>query len=407
MAKVTGHLERHERSSAGARQAPGQARWHMVVCVATLAALVRLVPDLLSFGTSDVMAWELLGQLFLKGENFYATQLHNWPPLWIYFTAGAWFAHEATGLPFAFLVKLPPTAADVWIAALLSRRAAGAGFAYALHPIAILITGYHGQFDALMLAPMVLAWQLWDSSVPRRHVASGLALGLAVWFKPVPLLLLPILLPRLAMWRARILYTCLAVLPAVVATLPYLVLWPEDVIANSVAYSSWFGQWGYPVAWMLLQYVRHGTIPAWLPDPANVSPSLQLMFAAGRWVLLAALVGTWWYTYKRRCGVLHSILATFAVFYVATSGFGLQYLLWIVPFALAARDRWLWPYTITATGFLLAGYTFGQAYLGPFSAGPEELDAREFLVKLAGLPTWLVCVAWAGSLLRRCTLGNR
>jgi hypothetical protein len=31
-----------------------------------------------------VQAWELPGRAFLHGENFYATGLHNWPPLWIY-----------------------------------------------------------------------------------------------------------------------------------------------------------------------------------------------------------------------------------------------------------------------------------------------------------------------------------
>ena len=57
--------------------------------IAVLAIVVRLVPAALAFGTSDVMAWQLLGQMLLNGENFYATQLHNWPVLWIYFAGGA------------------------------------------------------------------------------------------------------------------------------------------------------------------------------------------------------------------------------------------------------------------------------------------------------------------------------
>src|SRR5919198_445315 len=76
--------------------------WHLIVL---LAIAVRLVPASLTFGTSDVLAWDLLARLFLNGENFYASQLHNWPVLWIYFTAGATLAHAATGLPFSTLVK--------------------------------------------------------------------------------------------------------------------------------------------------------------------------------------------------------------------------------------------------------------------------------------------------------------
>jgi hypothetical protein len=74
-----------------------------------------------------------------------------------------------------------------------ARSALVAGLAYALHPLAVLITGYHGQFDALMLAPTFLAWYVWSFWQGRlRLVLSALAPGVGVWFKPVPLVLLPI-----------------------------------------------------------------------------------------------------------------------------------------------------------------------------------------------------------------------
>jgi hypothetical protein len=378
------------------------------IAVAALAIVVRLVPAALAFGTSDVMAWQLLGQLLLNGENFYATQLHNWPVLWIYFAGGALLAHDATGLPFSTLVKIPPIVADAGIAALLCRAgmrsswSTTAGVIYALHPVSILITGYHGQFDSLMLAPTFLAWHIWQTwRGPKRLIGSGLALGLGVWFKPVPLLLLPVLLPRLATWRERAVYTFLALAPAALGTLPYFVLWPQDVAANFFGYSSWFGQWGYPVVWMVVEFVRNGTIPWWLPDPDHVSRALQWMYAAGRWVLVAALATTWWLTYRRGLDVLRSIVATFAAFYFATSGFGVQYLLWIVPFAIAARDRWLWPFSVTATGLLLVAYTLGLAYV-PIEPIPDNgPDMREFVVKIASLPAWVVTGLWAWSAVRR------
>src|SRR5207248_2950764 len=167
------------------------------------------------------------------------------------------------------------------------------------------------------------------------------------------LVLLPVLLPRLPTWRNRLTYTILALAPAALGTLPFLVLWPGDVATNFLGYSSWFGQWGYPVVWMVLEFITSGTIPWWLPDPNHVSQPLRVMSEAGKWLLVAALAATWWFTYRRGQTVLTSIATTFAVFYAATSGFGVQYLLWIVPFAIAARDRWLWPFTITVTGLLV------------------------------------------------------
>jgi hypothetical protein len=404
------------KPSAAAEASRIRRVWRLGFAVTAVAMVVRLVPAVLAYGTSDVMTWELLGRLFLSGQNFYATQLHNWPALWIYFCAAAVAMHDASGLPFFTLIKLPPIAADALITVLLylvglrqtrqPDRAALLGLTYALNPVSILITGYHGQFDSMMLAPTVLAWFLLDEPSARitsrnsRLIASALLLGLGIWFKPIPLLLLPILVPRLSTWRDRCLFTALALAPATLGTLPYFARWPEDVAANFLGYSSWFGQWGYSVAWMVIEYVRNGTIPWWLPDPDHVSAPLHLMYLAGRWLLLAALAGTWWLIYRRRVDLLRGIVATFAVFYFATTGFGVQYLLWIVPFAIARRDRWLWPFTITATGLLIVAYSLGLAYM-PLETSPDNgPSTREFIVKLATLPTWIVCGLWAWSLLR-------
>ena len=392
----------------------------MALGLVGLAILVRAVPATLLFGTIDVRIWETLAPLPLSGENFYATGLHNWPPLWIYLLAGLWLVHGATGLPFPFLFKLPPIGADACIAVLLyrvglhrrwgSRRATLAGLAYALHPVSVLISGYHGQFDSLMVAPAFLAWYGWAFWTGRRRLlGSGLALGLGIWFKAVPLVLLPVFLPRLATWRDRLAYGALAVGPAALGTLPYFVLWPSDVIHTFFGYSSWFGQWGYPLLWMLVEFLQEGLVPAPAPHPDYVSPPLRLIHSLGRWLLLIALGATWWYTWHRGLGALPSILATFAVFYFVAGGFGLQYLVWIVPFALAARDRWVWPYTVAATAAQLAAYVMGpHAYLPPPIAWPPmQPYLREFIAKLASLPAWLVCGLWALSLLRRGRQGGR
>ena len=388
--------------------------WRAPLGLAGLAVLIRVVPAGLFYGTSDVWAWEQLATLLLDGENFYATRLHNWPPLWIYLSAGLWLLHVASGLPFAFLVKLPPIGADACIAVLLyraglrqgwgSREATLAGLAYALNPISILISGFHGQFDSLMVACAFLAWYGWEFWPGRaRLLGSGLALGLGVWFKTVPLLLLPVFLPRLVTWRDRLIYSALAVGPAGLGTLPYLLLWPGDVSKHFVGYASWFAQWGYPVAWMLVEFVQEGAVPPPAPHPDYVSPPLRLMHVLGRWVLLAALGVAWWYTRYRGFGALRSVLVTFTGLYFATSGFGMQYLLWIVPFALAARERWLGPYTFTASIALLAYYATSPDVVSspPISWPPMRPHLREFVGKLASIPAWLICGLWALSLLRR------
>jgi hypothetical protein len=211
---------------------------------------------------------------------------------------------------------------------------------------------------------------------------------------------LPVLLPRLATWRDRLIFTFLAIAPSTLGTLPYFVRWPADVAANFLGYSSWFGQWGYPVVWMIVEYLRSGTIPWWLPDPEQVSTPLRLMFGAGKFILLAALFATWWIVSRRGLSLLRGIIATFAAFYFATTGFGVQYLLWIVPFAVARRDRWLGPFSIAATGLLVVAYSLGLAYMALPYTPDNAPSMREFVVKLATLPTWAISGLWAWSALR-------
>jgi uncharacterized membrane protein len=388
-----------------------KATWRTALALAGVAALGRLIPAVLAYGTSDVMTWELLGRLLLTGENFYATELHNWPALWIYFCSAAVLVHDATGLPFFTLIKLPAIAADTAMTLLIYRislvqkqPATLLALAYALNPVSILISGYHGQFDSLMLAPTLLAVFLFGRGA---RSISALALGLGIWFKPVPLLLLPVLLPRLRTWRERVMFALLAVAPATLGTLPYLITWPEDVAANFLGYSSWFGQWGFPVIWMIGEFVINGTVPWWLPDPEHISAPLHAIYLASRWLLLAALAGTWWAIYRHRMELLRAISTVFAVFYVVTGGFGVQYLLWIIPFATARRDRWLWPFTIAATALLIVAYSLGAAYQ-PLETIPDNAPSgREFIVKLASLPAWIVSILWAWSLLRQNSTYNR
>jgi hypothetical protein len=399
----------HPLAAAASAESPSPTVTHPIPCVsraaigvALVAIVVRAIPAALAFGTSDVLAWDQLARLFLAGDNFYATQLHNWPVLWIYFTAAAEVLHDATALPFSFLVKLPPIAADAAIAVMLCRISPKIGLLYALNPVAILITGYHGQFDSMMLAPTVLAWCLWETSRgPRRLYGTALALGLGIWFKPVPLVLLPVFLPRLKNHFERAIFVVLAFAPAALGTLPYFLRWPEDVAANFFGYSSWFGQWGYPVVWMMVEYAVRGTVPWWMPDPDHVSVVLHVMYVAGRFVLLAALGFTWWWIYRQRASVLFGIVATFVAFYTVTVGFGVQYLLWVLPFALAARERFVWPFTFAATGLLIVAYSFGLAYRVVEPIPDNAPNSLEFIVKVASLPTWIVCGLWLQSLLRR------
>ena len=157
------------------------------------------------------------------------------------------------------------------------------------------------------------------------------------------------------------------------------------------------------MAWQVVSFARTGDVPSPIPSSEPGAPT-WLMYRASRWLLLGALAWSWWYTWRRRLDLLPSILTVTVVFYVAAGGFGLHYLVWAVPFALIARDRWLRPYTLAATAALLAAYALRSDIYGsipPVAWPPETAAAREFVARAATLPAWLVCGLWARALIRR------
>jgi hypothetical protein len=118
------------------------------------------------YGNYDQISYRIVSEIVARGGNVYAeTYRYNYGPIWFLLLAVFRGAAAATGLPFHFVVRSFLTLADAGNAlliGLLAReagvRSAGAGaLVYALSPVAILVVGFHGQFDNLAALPLLLA----------------------------------------------------------------------------------------------------------------------------------------------------------------------------------------------------------------------------------------------------------
>jgi len=127
---------------------------------------------------------------------------------------------------------MPDVLADVGIALCLPlgliRRgipyptALAAGLLYAVNPVSVMVTAYHGQFDALPLLGCIGAWVLLAQADPPWETIAwaGLCLGGAILAKTWPLLILPAYALYIRTWRRRILLSATALfVPAVATTL--------------------------------------------------------------------------------------------------------------------------------------------------------------------------------------------
>ena len=92
-------------------------------------------------------------------------------------------------------------------------------WAYALHPVAILVVGFHGQFDSVALLALVCALRWLDRGLRDR---SALALAAGIALKSFPVLVLPFALLFVpGGGRARFRYALLATVPVALLLLPF------------------------------------------------------------------------------------------------------------------------------------------------------------------------------------------
>ncbi|MBX7143592.1 MAG: hypothetical protein K1X79_04005 [Oligoflexia bacterium] len=216
-----------------------------------------LIPD---FALSlDMQRWIKVAELLRQGINPYvATSYLNTAP----FSMQALFVldHIANllSLSLPFCLQLLFTAADLAVVALLFQalQAMGSSFVskvilggYALNPISILLTVQHGQFDVLvgmLLLLFVLELQRYGAN--KDDFAWLLAcfyLGLAIWVKTAPIILLPLALSPPALSKhTRFFGAILALTPVALSMSVIFVLAPQDVADKVIGYASVPGLYG-------------------------------------------------------------------------------------------------------------------------------------------------------------------
>jgi Gpi18-like mannosyltransferase len=178
----------------------------LIVVVALIAALFKIGIALLTLGTNDVIAfYQFAKALETHGLTwtYEHSALFNHPPLVGYCLQGlAWLDHQPffqqNGLTFPFLLRLPGIIADFGVVLLVLfvvreypqvRPPRWALILFAASPVSIMITGFHGNTDPILVLFLFLAAIM---AVRDRPLWCGLFLAISCQVKIIPLLLLPI-----------------------------------------------------------------------------------------------------------------------------------------------------------------------------------------------------------------------
>ena len=328
------------RPSRRSRVLPGA-----VLLAALLALAAKLVLASTTFGTTDVRAFLYFFRrdaatgpvsVYERVKDF------NHPPPMIPVLEGIHRLAEATGTPFSFWLRLPAILADLGtillLAAVLRPSLAFGRTALLLcaaAPVSVMVSGFHGNTDPVMIFLVVLSVALLERSAP--FWLAGAAFGLALDVKVVPLVFGPAILLWLPGWRRRLEYFGAALLVVLATWSPVFFDAPALVARRVFGYGSSFGIWG------LSRLFPH-----------------DLLRDHGRILLAAAILAlsAWMNLGGRKVALFRQLGVVAFAFLSLTPGFGVQYLAWLVPFAAALPAAVAVPFHLASGAFLAAVYTY-------------------------------------------------
>lgn len=365
-----------------------------------LTLVVRLIPIvLLPVGAGyDIESFLLVGRALLAGQEVYTSEAiwrHPYLPMQMYLIGAAWWAAQHTFVPFIVWIKLPALLADLGITAVIfhttsyqnpSETAQHHALLYALNPISLLVTAYHGQFDAVAALLLLLAWYFYQFE---QHNRAAIALGFAILNKTWPVVFLPIAFIRLTSWRSKLGYTLIAIAIPVTFTLLYILAFaadPTPMLQRALTHAGVAGYWGYSaIIAVAARFV--GTL----------QPVYDTLLVLQRPLLLLTGLITLWHT--RHETALNALVTIILTEFAISVGMGIQWLLWLVPFAILCGDIWwLRLYCLTGSLFLL-GQLYGL-HMYPWAIQLLGQETGDVFIRLSSIPAWVTVMLWAWHRLR-------
>jgi hypothetical protein len=261
------------------------------------------------------------------------------------------------------------------------------GLLYAVNPISTYVSAYHGQFDALpaLFTLLALFWFEKNTEI------SGAWLGLGILAKSWPVLSIPPLLAKIKTNKKR-LYFLVVVSTVLCAGIGFYVIIiganPLPMLVRVTSYNRGIGVWGYTYFIRLISLMQ-----------PNLNGFYNWFVLYSRWITLIGLGLVWWWVNSRRELPQQILLAILVSYFAITHAFAIQYLAWIIPFAILCQEyRWLKRYVIAAFTYMFLTYT--TLILGMYIDNIVPWPQADWLIIIpAGLPAWFVCIGWVRDLL--------
>jgi uncharacterized membrane protein len=340
--------------------------------LAFVAFAIKIAIAFNTFGTNDVAAFYTFNRsladhglewTYRNGVVWFSGPIFNHPPLTAYYLQFiGYLSHQeffrSYGITFPFLLRLPGIVADFIVVLVLLRlsetserfRIPTWGLAlFAISPVSVMVSGFHGNTDPVVVMFLVLAAYM---CLRERPALCGVFFALSCQVKIIPLLLLPITfffwLARGAAWRFTIPFMLLS-----------LAMWAEPLIKfpmlflkNVLGYGGYWGTWGITYWLRLTQWRQFNGAGAfnlpWAPA--------AIVFLLKVGIIVAVLMIAWRRRYLPGRAVIDSIAYAWIVFFVFAPGVSVQYMVWLAPFVLMLSPSLFGWLVVTSSIFLFVFY---------------------------------------------------
>ena len=311
----------------------------------------RLAVAFATAGTGfDIQSWVLVGDALSTDPLQVYTTVNApnaphfpYPPAFFAWIVPAKWLHDLTGLRYDGFVQVAPILGDAalaWVVqAFLGQRGAAdrtrglAAALVALGPSFALISGYTAQIDSLVILPAVLGVWVWlRADVAQRALIAGALVGLGGSVKISALLVVLALLPTARSPREGAILVATAAAVPLALLAPWLLADPDGTVR---ALRSNDGLPGFGGVSLLVQ---PGLSALWLGtrEGVGLTPASEWLFDRASVFAIGSLLAVGAVLLWRRAPPVLAALVVYLTFYAFGINFGVQYLIWGLPFALLA-----------------------------------------------------------------------
>ena len=336
-----------------------------IIGLGSIALLLKLVIAFNTFGSSDAVVFYTFAKS-LSHDGLEWTYRHsilfNHPPLIAHYLQLIFYldqkaSFQANGLSFPVLLRLPGIVADfvVLLVALEIRKKHSevripnwALVLFALSPVSLMVSGFHGNTDPVMVMFLVLASAM---CLNNRPALCGVFLALSCQIKIVPLLFIPIFFFFWLHRRAIVSFSLLFVVTSVALWWEAL-KFPAIFAKNVLSYSGFWGIWGITY-WLRLTGLPEFNVVNFFHLPLLEHVVITIL----KLLIIAAVLMIAW---RRRKldgkGLIDSLAYAWIIFFVFSPCVSAQYMVWLAPFVLVLSPVFYGWLTASSALFLFFFY---------------------------------------------------